>query len=575
MIVARTLHRLRRALGGARLPVWFHPDYRLPLGSLEGTLGLEPRRADHVLWYLLEVGAIDKSDVHTPRRARYADLSRVHTAEWLEALGRPEGLASAFGVHPSEVNVDEAMNMVRLATGGTIEASREALASGGATLNLQGGFHHAFPGKGGGLCAVNDIAVALAVLRAEGFAGRAVVIDLDAHPPDGTAACLASDGRTWIGSISGSDWGVMVGVSERCIPGADDAAYGRALAALLAEMPRPDLAFVIAGGDVLAGDRLGKLALSLAGARRRDLAVAEALSGLPSVWLPGGGYAAHAWKVLAGTGLALALRSEEAMPEALDPLEARFEALSRAIRPVDITGDLTLSDDDLGMGPSVSRAPHRYLGLYSAEGVEFALHHYGIIEQVARLGYVDLRVLLDRAELGERFRLLGKSRDPEDVQEHLLAESVLEVQRAELPLTPGLAGSGPGGGGVPLLYVHWLTLRNPRAQFGDGRPRLPGQDVPGLGLAPEASELIGRIADRLGLAGVALRPAWYHVAYAVRSRFRFVEPARQGRFEALIRDLRGTSLREATARLAERRVALNGLPYDWEADLMVAWRAHP
>ena len=156
-------------------------------------------------------------------------------------------------------------------------------------------------------------------------------------------------------------------------------------------------------------------------ARRRDLAVAEALSGLPSVWLPGGGYAAHAWKVLAGTGLALALRSEEAMPEALDPLEARFEALSRAIRPVDITGDLTLSDDDLGMGPSVSRAPHRYLGLYSAEGVEFALHHYGIIEQVARLGYVDLRVLLDRAELGERFRLLGKSRDPEDLQEHLLA----------------------------------------------------------------------------------------------------------------------------------------------------------
>ena len=66
-----------------------------------------------------------------------------------------------------------------------------------------------------------------------GFAGRAVVIDLDAHPPDGTAACLASDGRTWIGSISGSDWGALPGVSERCIPGADDVAYGRALAALV------------------------------------------------------------------------------------------------------------------------------------------------------------------------------------------------------------------------------------------------------------------------------------------------------------------------------------------------------
>ena len=572
MRINRTLQRLRRALGGARLPVWYHPDYRLPLGSLEGTLGLEPRRADHVLWYLLDVGAIDQRDVHSPGRVRYAHLARVHTAAWLEALGRPEGLAAAFGVHASEVNVDEAMNMVRLATGGTVEATQHALAHGGATLNLQGGFHHAFPDKGGGLCAVNDIAVALAVARAEGFAGQAVVIDLDAHPPDGTAACLATDPRAWLGSISGSDWGPLEGVTERLLVGADDATYLSALAELLAEMPRPDLAFVVAGGDVLAGDRLGRLGLSVAGARRRDRLVAEALAGLPAVWLPGGGYTAAAWRVLAGTGLALASGSDAPVPEDLDPLEARFQALSRAIRPVDITGDLTLTEDDLGFGLGARAAPHRYLGLYSAEGVEFALYHYGIIEQVARLGYVDLRVILDRAEPGERFRLVGKSRDPSDQAEHLLAESVLEVQRATLPLIPGLAGSGPDGEGVPLLYVHWLTLRNPRAHFGHGRPRLPGQDVPGLGLAPEATELIGRIAERLGLAGVALRPAWYHVAYAGRHRFRFADPARQGRFEALIRDLRGVSLLEATAAVAEGRVSLHGTPYTWEADLMVAWR---
>lgn len=573
MIVSRSWHRLRRALGGARLPVWYHPDYRLPLGSLEGSLGLEPRRADHVLWYLLESGAIDRDDVVTPGRARYADLARVHSPQWLEALGRPEGLASAFGVHPSEVNVDEAMNMVRLATGGTVEATAEALSRGGPTLNLQGGFHHAFPDKGGGLCAVNDIAVALAVARAAGFQGRAVVIDLDAHPPDGTAACLAGDGRSWVGSISGSDWGPVPGAHERVLIQAGDDEYLAALRALLAELPRPDLAFVIAGGDVLAGDRFGRLRLTMAGVRTRDLLVAEALSGVPSVWLPGGGYSPHAWRVLAGTGLALALASDEPVPVDLDPLEARFAALSKAIRPADITGDLTLTEDDLGAALGYRKAPQRYLGLYSAEGVEYALHHYGLIEQVARLGYVDLRVLLDRTDMGERFRLMGRARDPDDPADHLLAESVLEITRVPMPAIPGLEGSGPDGRGVALLYVHWLTLRNPRARFGDARPRLPGQDVPGLGLAPEAGELMGRMAERLGLAGVAIRPAWYHVAYAVRSRFRFVDPTRQGRFEALIRDLRGVPLVEATHLVADRRLMLNGQPYAWEADLMVSWRA--
>jgi len=79
------------------------------------------------------------------------------------------------------------------------------------------------------------------------------------------------------------------------------------------------------------------------------------------------------------------------------------------------------------------------------------------------------------------------------------------------------------------------------------------------------------MAQRLGLDGVAFQRSWYHTAYAARYRGRFVDPKRQGRFEALVRDLRGIPLLQATTAVAEGRVKLNGQAYQWEPDEMVIW----
>ncbi len=125
--------------------------------------------------------------------------------------------------------------------------------------------------------------------------------------------------------------------------------------------------------------------------------------------------------------------------------------------------------------------------------------------------------------------------------------------------------------GEPVLYIHWLSLRNPHATFSERRPQLPGQSAPGLGVAREMVEVLGRVASRLGLRGVAYRPAYFHTAYPARHRFRFVEPERQGRFLALVRDLAPLPLLEASIALQEGRVRLGGSPYQWEADEMVYW----
>jgi hypothetical protein len=191
------------------------------------------------------------------------------------------------------------------------------------------------------------------------------------------------------------------------------------------------------------------------------------------------------------------------------------------------------------------------LGHYSAQGLEYILFRYGLLSQVERLGYSGLRVELSGTGAGTRAQLLGRA----EGREHVLIDCVLERR----PLGDG-----------EVLFANWLSLRHPRARFSPVRPQLPGQDVPGLGLSREMDELLALVAERQGLLGVAFRPMWFHLAVLSRRRYRFVDPARQGRFEALLRDLQALPLVEATRLVAEGRVAMNGEPYVWEASDLVS-----
>lgn len=194
------------------LRVYYDEAFRLPLSGAEaGPAALETRRADDAVHYLLREHAVRAQSVISPEPASYEALGRVHTAEYLESLHDPEVVARIFAVDPSDVYVDEVIRTVRLGCGGTLEAARATLKTGQASLCLLGGFHHAAPGRGAGFCALNDVAVAIAVLRSEGFDGRVAVLDLDFHPPDGTAECLGTDASVWLGSISGADWGPLEG----------------------------------------------------------------------------------------------------------------------------------------------------------------------------------------------------------------------------------------------------------------------------------------------------------------------------------------------------------------------------
>lgn len=545
---------------GRRRPlrVFYDEAYRLPISGAEsGPAAMETRRADDALHYLLREHALAPDQVINPEPASYEDLARVHTPAYLESLHDPQNLATVFAVDPSDIYVDELLRTLRLGVGGTVEAAHHALKRKHSVMNLFGGFHHAAPARGAGFCALNDVAIAVASVRAGGFEGRIAVLDFDFHPPDGTAECLGKDGTVWLGSISGADWGALPGVDETLLPeDTDDATYLAAVEALLGRMPDVELAFVLAGADVLNGDRLGQFKLSLSGTRRRELLVSRRLGSLPQVWLPAGGYSSHAWKVLAGVGLTLAFDTDEPIPTDYDPLVARMVGISRTLKTESLGNDSFMSEADVAEALGMQRAgPQKLLGYYTAEGLEYALERYRLLPILRRLGFHNLHCVFDRVSPYERARLVGV--DATTRAEQVLIE--LEVDRRRL-------GDGT------FLFVNWLSLRNPRANFSNLRPQLPGQEVPGLGLAREMSQLLTLMAKRLALDGVAFRPSWFHMAWAARHDARFVDPARQGRFEALVRDLKEVPLLESTRALAEGTVKLNGEPYRWEPDEMVRWR---
>jgi len=529
--------RKRKAFG-----VWFHAAYRLPLVT---PLGAIIRRPEEVLYFFLKHKLILLDEVHTPKPISYASLAHVHASDYLQSLSQPGTLSRIFAVDANELTEAELLHSLRLACGGTLEAAHWSLTTKLPALNLLGGFHHAAPARGAGFCVFNDVAVSIAHLRKQGFEGHVNILDLDAHPPDGTAECLKSLSHVWMGSLSLSHWGEVPGVDEVLLPeGCDDKSYVEALKGLLERMPEAELNFVLAGGDVLADDKLGKMALSLKGVRERDLMVASKLSKRPSVWLPSGGYGPNAWKALGGTGLALAYGSTQPIPKSFNPMAERFRHLSKLEKkkPTSLKASIQLGHADVGFQ---RQGAWKLLGVHSLEAIEFALEQFQFFHVVRRLGYGEFRVELSRKNEWDQVRIFGQCA----LGVVLLAECEMGIGQVRKRA---------------VLYINWLSLRHPMAEFCAHRPQLPGQDVPGLGLVTETAHFLSLLARERHLEGIAFKPSWYHMAYVAKRFCRFVEAKRQGRFLALLRDLKGWPLLVAAQALVEDKVQLNGEPYAWE-----------
>lgn len=275
--------------------VSYSPGYAIPLPAGHR---FPMRKFPALHERLLAEGLVRPGDVVEPDEAPLADLALVHTRGYLDALADctlPRAAVRRLGLPPSAA----LWRRSRLAVQGSVAAARFALEDGIAA-NLAGGTHHAFADCGEGFCVLNDVAVAIRLLRGEGRLRRALVVDLDVHQGNGTAAIFADDPDTFTFSLHGAhNFPFAKERSDLDVALADGVGDAGYLAALDAHLPkafaeaRPDLLCFLAGVDPVAGDRFGRLGLSRKGLHARERRVLEAArqAGVPVVILMAGGYA--------------------------------------------------------------------------------------------------------------------------------------------------------------------------------------------------------------------------------------------------------------------------------------------
>ena len=219
--------------------------------------------------------------------ASEGELALVHTPGYVDAV--LQGHLSA--AEQREIGFPWSPSMAARSchsVGASIAAARAALAEGVAA-NMAGGTHHAYADKGSGYCVFNDVAVAARLMQAEWSRGqrsllRILVIDLDVHQGNGTAAIFRDDDTVFTFSMHGArNFPFRKEASDLDVElpdGCGDVDYLAALDRALAEVWQrcePGLAFYLAGADPHEADRLGRLKLTSDGLAERDRRVLTAL----------------------------------------------------------------------------------------------------------------------------------------------------------------------------------------------------------------------------------------------------------------------------------------------------------
>ena len=270
-------------------PIYAHPlpeGHRFPMSKYE----LIPEQ-------LLYEGSISSEQLFTPARCADEIILLTHSEDYLKKL-KEQTLSAKEQRHIGFPQSPALTERERMITQGTIDCCAYAM-SAGIAFNVAGGTHHAFRDRGEGFCLLNDFAVAANYLLHSGKAQSILIIDLDVHQGNGTAAIFQEEERVFTFSMHGAhNYPFQKEKSDLDIPLPDGIRDEEYLSLLQTNLNRIleqgsfNFAFYLSGVDILETDKFGKLKITMEGSRRRDQLVMKTLikAGLPCCVAMGGGY---------------------------------------------------------------------------------------------------------------------------------------------------------------------------------------------------------------------------------------------------------------------------------------------
>jgi acetoin utilization protein AcuC len=231
------------------------------------------------------LGGPDREEV-AARQATLSELKQIHTAAYLAELQRAAvgdltvaGHGMGLGGPDTPVFADLFEYGAWACGAGLVAANLLLEKRTDIAFNLLGGFHHAMPGRAGGFCYLNDVALACHHLARAGK--RVLYLDVDAHHGDGVqeifyerndvfTISMHESGKTlfpWGGFENEIGRGAGLGYNANIsLPAGtyDDAflrAFERVVLPLIGAY-RPDVIVLELGMDTLAGDPLTYLHLT-------------------------------------------------------------------------------------------------------------------------------------------------------------------------------------------------------------------------------------------------------------------------------------------------------------------------
>ena len=270
-------------------PVYIHP---LPAGHRFPMLKYELIPAQ-----LLHEGLISTENLFSPGELSEEIILLTHDQsywEQLRDLTLPAKEQRRTGFPLSEALVEREMRIAK----GTIDGCHYALEYGVA-FNVAGGTHHAGNNWGEGFCLLNDQAIAANYLLFKGLAASVLIIDLDVHQGNGTAQIFENNPNVFTFSMHGANnfpFRKEKSDLDLALPdGTGNEVYLHLLKTTLPQLiaqQKPDFIFYLAGADVLASDKLGKMALTKDACKARDRFVFELCiqHAIPVQVSMGGGY---------------------------------------------------------------------------------------------------------------------------------------------------------------------------------------------------------------------------------------------------------------------------------------------
>ena len=276
------------------IPVAYDPIYRLPLPENHR---FPMEKYELLPQQLLLEGTCEPSDFFTPTKVALENVLRIHNKEYVTRLinlNLSKREIRNIGFPLTKKLVEREL----IIAGGTVMGCEKALKTGIA-MNIAGGTHHAFQDCGEAFCLLNDQAIAAQYLLDQKKASQILILDLDVHQGNGTAAIFKSNPKIFTLSVHGAkNYPFQKEKSDLDIELEDETDDKKYLDKIKKIIPalidniKPDFIFYLSGVDVLGTDKLGRLNLTIEGCKERDTFVLKQCNdrNIPLQCSMGGGY---------------------------------------------------------------------------------------------------------------------------------------------------------------------------------------------------------------------------------------------------------------------------------------------